>query len=102
MSEGAPKRRRRRGGRAQIDVLRQKAARPRQDGAADRVLEGVTEAAVAVKGHDRLMLAREQMGRRLRGRRAHSKLRQLVDLILARPLVSSAVTEKDLKVTTRG
>ncbi|TGQ47010.1 hypothetical protein EN859_004880 [Mesorhizobium sp. M00.F.Ca.ET.216.01.1.1] len=48
------------------------------------------------------MLAREQMGRRLRGRRAHSKLRQLVDLILARPLVSSAVTEKDLKVTTRG
>ncbi|MER9080809.1 RHE_PE00001 family protein [Mesorhizobium sp. M0895] len=66
-------------------------------------LEGVTEAAVAgLKEHDRLMLAREQMGRRLRGRRGHSKLPQLVDLVLARPLVSSAMIEKDLKVTTRG
>ncbi|MEI8703506.1 RHE_PE00001 family protein [Mesorhizobium sp. ISC15] len=66
-------------------------------------LEGVTEAAVAgLKEHDRLMLAREQMGRRLRGRRGHSKLPQLVDLVLARPVVSSAMIEKDLKVTTRG
>ncbi|MES0036055.1 RHE_PE00001 family protein [Mesorhizobium sp. M0046] len=66
-------------------------------------LEGVTEAAVVgLKEHDRLMLAREQMGRRLRGRRAHSKLPQLVDLVLARPLVSSTMIEKDLKVTTRG
>ena len=66
-------------------------------------LEGVTEAAAAgLKEHDRLMLAREQMGRRLRGRRGHSKLTQLVDLVLARPLVSSAMIEKELKVTTRG
>jgi hypothetical protein len=60
-------------------------------------LESVTEAAVAgLKEHDRLM------GRRLRGRRGHSKLPQLVDLVLGRPLVSSAMIEKDLKVTTRG
>ncbi|MER8376912.1 RHE_PE00001 family protein [Mesorhizobium sp. M0488] len=66
-------------------------------------LEGVTEAAGAgLKEHDRLMLAREQMLRRLRGRRGNSKLPQLVDLVLARPLVSSAMIEKDLKVTTRG
>ncbi|MER9473864.1 RHE_PE00001 family protein [Mesorhizobium sp. M0520] len=66
-------------------------------------LEGVTEAAGAgLKEHDRLMLAREQMGRRLRGRRGHSKLPQLVDLVLARPLVSSAMIEKDLKLTARG
>lgn len=66
-------------------------------------LEGITEAAGAgLKEHDRLMLAREQMGRRLRGRRGHSKLPQLVDLVLARPLVSSAMIEKDLKMTTRG
>ena len=38
-------------------------------------LEGVAEAAVSgLKEHDRLLLAREQMGRRLRGRRGHSKL----------------------------
>ncbi|MER9202930.1 RHE_PE00001 family protein [Mesorhizobium sp. M0933] len=65
--------------------------------------DGVTEAAVCgLKEHDRLVLAREQMARRLRGRRGHSKLPQLIDLILARPLVSSAMIEKELKVTTRG
>jgi hypothetical protein len=48
------------------------------------------------------MLAREQMGRRLRGRRGHSKLPELVELVLSRPLVSSAMIEKELKVTTRG
>ncbi len=42
------------------------------------------------------------MGRRLRGRRGHSKLPQLVDLFLSRPLISSAMIEKELKVTTRG
>jgi hypothetical protein len=66
-------------------------------------LDGVNEAGVsALKEHDRLVLAREQMARRLRGSRGHSKLPQLVDLVLARPLVSSAMIEKELSVTTRG
>jgi len=55
-----------------------------------------------LKQHDRLVLAREQMARRLRGRRGNSKLPQLVDLVLARPLVSTAMIEKELKVTTPG
>jgi hypothetical protein len=66
-------------------------------------LDGVNEAAVSgLKEHDRLILAREQMARRLRDRRGHSKLPHLVDLMVARPLVSSALIERELKVTTRG
>ncbi|WP_352685192.1 helix-turn-helix domain-containing protein [Mesorhizobium sp. M0184] len=42
------------------------------------------------------------MLRRTRNRRGNSKLPQLIDYVLSRPLVSSAMTEKELKVTTRG
>lgn len=65
----------------------------------DAVLEA---AALGLKEHDRLTLAREQMLRRLNGRRGHSKLPRLIDYALSRPLVSSAMLEKELKVTTRG
>lgn len=66
-------------------------------------LDGVSEAAaLGLKEHDRLTLAREQMLRRLKGRRGHSKLPRLVGYALSRPLVSSAMIEKELKVTTRG
>lgn len=67
------------------------------------VLEAVSEAAaLGLKEHDRLVLAREQMARRLKGRRGHSKLPRLIEFALSRPLVSSAMIEKELKVTTRG
>lgn len=66
-------------------------------------IDAVSEAAaLGLKEHDRLTLAREQMLRRLKGRRGHSKLPQLVEYALSRPLVSSAMIEKELKVTTRG
>lgn len=66
-------------------------------------LEAVREAAaLGIKEHDRLAMAREQMLRRLKGRRGHSKLPRLIDFVLSRPLVSSAMIEKELKVTTRG
>ncbi|MDQ6438076.1 RHE_PE00001 family protein [Mesorhizobium sp. LHD-90] len=66
-------------------------------------LDAVSEAAaLGLKEHDRLVLAREQMTRRLKGRRGHSKLPRLIDFALSRPLVSSAMIEKELKVTTRG
>jgi len=66
-------------------------------------LEAVSEAAaLGLKAHDRLVLAREQMLRRLKGRRGHSKLPQLIEFALLRPLVSSTMIEKELKVTTRG
>ncbi|PWK76799.1 RHE_PE00001 family protein [Aminobacter sp. AP02] len=66
-------------------------------------LDGVYETAKAgAKEHDRLILAKTQMDRRLKGRRSTSKLPQLIDLVLSRPLVSSGMVEKELGVTTAG
>jgi hypothetical protein len=66
-------------------------------------LDAASEAAaLGLKEHDRLALAREQMFRRTRNRRGNSKLPLLIDYVLSRPLVSSAMIEKELKVTTRG
>ncbi len=66
-------------------------------------LDAVREAAaLGLKEHDRLALAREQMLRRTRDRRGNSKLPRLIDFVLTRPLVSSAMIEKELRVTTRG
>ena len=66
-------------------------------------VDSVHESAVAgIKEHDRLMLARAQMQRRLKGRRSTSKLPQLIELVLSRPLVSSGMIEKELGVTTAG
>ncbi|RWA78237.1 MAG: DUF1612 domain-containing protein [Mesorhizobium sp.] len=66
-------------------------------------LNAVAEAAaLGLKEHDRLVMAREQMLRRTRNRRGNSKLPQLIDYVLSRPLVSSAMIEKELGLTTRG
>lgn len=52
------------------------------------------EAVVAgLKEHDRLVLARERMQRALRSRRASSKLPGLMDLVLARPMVSTSMVQ---------
>lgn len=47
----------------------------------------------------RLILAREVMGRRCKGRRGNSKLPRLVDLFLAFPLVTVQLATEKLKVT---
>lgn len=52
--------------------------------------------------HDRLVLAKEQMERRLKHRRSSPKLPQLIELVLARPLVSTAMIQKELKITRQG
>lgn len=54
-----------------------------------------------MKELDRLGQAREQMERRLRGRRSSSKLPVAVQLILSRPIVSAAMLAKGAKVTQR-
>ncbi|MCX2696831.1 MULTISPECIES: RHE_PE00001 family protein [Ochrobactrum] len=59
-------------------------------------------AEVSMKEHDRLMLAREQMQRKLKGRRSNSRLPQLVDMIIRSPLVSTQMVEKELEVTSQG
>jgi hypothetical protein len=66
-------------------------------------LSAIEDAADAgMKEHDRLMLAREQMQRKLRGRRSNSRLPQLVDMMMRSPLVSSQMVEKELAVTQQG
>lgn len=50
----------------------------------------------------RLTQAREQMTRRLNGRRSSSSLPTTVELVLSRPIVSAPMVAKTAKVTQRG
>lgn len=66
-------------------------------------LDAIHESArVGLKEHDRLVLARNQMERRLRERRASSKLPDLVELVLSRPIVSTGIIQRTLKVSKQG
>ncbi len=57
---------------------------------------------LGLKEHDRMMSARAQLERKLVGRRSNSKLPQLIDLVLSRPLVSAGMIANTLKVTQQG
>lgn len=64
------------------------------------IAEGLIAAAeIGMKEHDRLALARKMMERRLSGRRTSSKLPELVDLVMATPLVHAGTVTKTLGVT---
>ncbi|WP_084366664.1 RHE_PE00001 family protein [Rhizobium sp. RU36D] len=56
-------------------------------------------AEIGMKEHDRLALARQMMERKLSGRRMSSKLPELVELVMAKPLVSAGMVAKTLDVT---
>nr|WP_174827193.1 RHE_PE00001 family protein [Rhizobium ruizarguesonis] len=56
-------------------------------------------AEIGLKEHDRLALARRMMERKLDGRRTSSKLPELVELVMAKPLVSAKMVAKTLEVT---
>lgn len=56
-------------------------------------------AEIGMKEHDRLTLAKTMMDRKLDGRRTSSKLPELVDLVMAKPLVSAGMVAKTLDVT---
>ncbi|MBY3168876.1 RHE_PE00001 family protein [Rhizobium laguerreae] len=56
-------------------------------------------AEIGLKEHDRLALARTLFERKLDGRRTSSKLPELVDLVMAKPLVSAKMVAKTLEVT---
>jgi hypothetical protein len=56
-------------------------------------------AEIGMKEHDRLVLARTLMERKLAGRRTSSKLPELVELVMAKPLVSAGMVAKTLEVT---
>ena len=65
-------------------------------------LDAATAAATAgLKEHDRLMLARAQLQHRLGHRRKTSHLPALIDLVLARPLVSTTLIADELAISAR-
>jgi hypothetical protein len=59
----------------------------------------IAVAEIGMKEHDRLALARKMMERKLDGRRTSSKLPELVELVMAKPLVSAGMVAKTLDVT---
>jgi hypothetical protein len=59
----------------------------------------IAAAEIGLKEHDRLALARTLFERKLDGRRTSSKLPELVDLVMAKPLVSAKMVAKTLEVT---
>ena len=59
----------------------------------------IVAAEMGLKEHDRLALARKMMERKLDGRRTSSKLPELVELVMAKPLVSAGMVAKTLDVT---
>ncbi|ARQ13117.1 HTH DNA-binding domain-containing protein (plasmid) [Rhizobium etli] len=64
------------------------------------IAHGLLAAAeIGMKEHDRLLLARTLMERKLEGRRASSRLPDLVELVLAKPLVSTGMVANTLDVT---
>ncbi|KJF70120.1 RHE_PE00001 family protein [Agrobacterium arsenijevicii] len=64
------------------------------------IAHGILAAAeIGLKEHDRLALARTMFERKLNGRRTSSKLPELVELVMAKPLVSAGMVAKTLEVT---
>ncbi|NEI23497.1 DUF1612 domain-containing protein [Rhizobium leguminosarum] len=59
----------------------------------------IAAAEIGLKEHDRLALARQLLERKLAGRRTSSKLPELVELVMAKPLVSAKMVAKTLDVT---
>lgn len=64
------------------------------------IAQGLLAAAeIGIKEHDRLALARTLFERKLDGRRTSSKLPELVELVMAKPLVSAGMVANTLDVT---
>ncbi|ACP21483.1 conserved hypothetical protein (plasmid) [Sinorhizobium fredii NGR234] len=57
---------------------------------------------LGLKELDRLSLSRTQMEMRIKDRRSNSNLPGLIDLVLSRPIVSTAMIARHLGVTPRG
>jgi hypothetical protein len=65
-------------------------------------LEALTAAAEAgLKDHDRWLMTRNLLARKLAGRRATSNLPALLDYVLTRPIVSAGMIADELDITPR-
>ncbi len=62
----------------------------------------IATAKLGMKEHDRILLARQQLERQTSAKRTNSNLSRLVDLVVARPVVSATVIAKELEVTPQG
>jgi hypothetical protein len=58
-------------------------------------------ARVGLEAHDRWLMARTVLTRKLAGRRVSSHLPALIDYVLSRPIVSAGMVAKQLGVTPR-
>jgi hypothetical protein len=73
---------------------------PRRENRLLAIARGLIAAAeTGLKEHDRHVLARHVMGRKLIGRRTLSKLPELIEMVIARPLAHSGTVSKALGVT---
>jgi hypothetical protein len=64
------------------------------------IAHGLLAAAeLGLKEHGRLVLARTMFERKLDGRRMSSKLPELIELVMAKPLVSAGMVAKTLEIT---
>ncbi|MBO9198378.1 DUF1612 and helix-turn-helix domain-containing protein [Rhizobium sp. 16-449-1b] len=63
------------------------------------IAQGLAAAEIGLKEHDRLALARTMMERKIAGRRTSSKLPELIELVMAKPLVSAGMVAETLGVT---
>ena len=69
----------------------------------DAFIDAMTRTAeLGLKEHDRLAMARIQLERRLRDRRSNSRLPRLIELVLARPLVSTNMVQGELGLSRQG
>ncbi|MFK4259971.1 RHE_PE00001 family protein [Agrobacterium tumefaciens] len=67
------------------------------------LLEAFAAAAeLGMKEHDRILLSRQQLERQASAKRTNSNLSRLVDLVVARPVVSANLIAKELGVTPQG
>lgn len=72
------------------------------DGRLVVALEAMTAAAkVGLEAHDRWLMARTVLTRKLAGRRSSSRLPALVEYVLSRPIVSAGMIARELGVTPR-
>jgi len=85
-------------------IPRERRQAPPRDAAARLAvkLEAITAAADAGrKDHDRWLMTKNLLARKLAGRRATSKLPALLDYVLTRPIVSAGMIAAELGITPR-
>ena len=79
--------------------------RRRARGATERLIANLAGIAAAgeagLRHHDRWAGARAALLKKCEGRRESSMLRQAVDVVIARPLISAAILAKEIDVTER-